>query len=273
MELTKIRLTEEKETLLVPLLSKALEGKREKPILIDKKAEEILSKIEYDFTALRIPKQTMITLAMRAKKLDSYVIEYLGTHSYPVVIHLGCGLDNRIERVNFKKGIWYDLDYPEVIELRKEFFTENENYKMIGSSVTDYSWIESIKGDGEACIIAEGLFMYLDEDEIKELILKSMHKFPGSLVAFDAYSRITAKNVNNHPSIRKTGAKVKWGIDDARMIEKWGPGIKVLEEWYFTDSKDIANLLKADRFLFNIMGLFNAAKRAHRILCLSLGKP
>ena len=112
MEKQKIRLTQEKETLLVPLYSKAVESQRLHPIMLDPKAEEILQNIDYDFTELRVPRQTLVTLAMRAKKLNSYVRDYLVRNENPLVLHLGCGLDSRVLRVGLTKGEWYDLTTP-----------------------------------------------------------------------------------------------------------------------------------------------------------------
>jgi O-methyltransferase involved in polyketide biosynthesis len=262
----KIRLSQEKETLLVPLYSKAVESQRIRPLIIDPKAEAILGEIEYDFRELHVPKQTLVTLAMRAKKLDSYVCDYVNQTENPVVIHLGCGLDSRILRVKPAKGEWYDLDYPDVIELRKKFYDETAHYHMLPSSVTDYSWLDQVKGNGPACIIAEGLLMYLHEEDVKQLFIHLRKRMPHSEIAFDAYSRLTAKGANNHPSIKKTGAKIHWGIDNPKQIESWGSGIHLLEEWYFTDSEDIRLLGSWDKALFKIMGLFPAAKKAHRIL-------
>lgn len=266
MEKQRIRLTQEKETLLVPLFSKAIESQRLHPIIVDPKAEEILQGIEYDFKELKVPNQTFITLAMRAKKLDSYVRDYLDCTEAPLVIHLGCGLDSRILRVKPTRGEWYDLDYPDVIELRKKFYNETSHYHMIPSSVTDYAWLDQVKGDGPACIIAEGLLMYLHEEEVKQLFTDLHKRLPGSEIAFDAYSRLTARSVNNHPSIKKTGARIYWGIDEAKQIEAWGNGFKLLQEWYFTDSDDIPVFGTWDRVLFRTMGMFRAAKKAHRIL-------
>jgi O-methyltransferase involved in polyketide biosynthesis len=266
MEKQTIRLTRERETLLVPLYSKAVENKQKRPIIQDPKAGEILRRIEYDFRELGVPKQTLITLAMRAKKLDSYARAYLDRAENPIVLHLGCGLDSRVIRVKHTNGEWYDLDYPDVIELRKKFFHETDHYHMIPSSVTDSHWMKSIKAKGPACIIAEGLLMYLREEEVQQLILDLRARFPSSEIAFDAYSRLTARSVKNHPSIKKTGAHVYWGIDDPKQIENWGEGIQLLEEWYFTQSEDIPGLEFFDRLLFRIMGTFRAAKMAHRIL-------
>jgi len=266
----KIRLTQEKETLLVPLYSKAIENKRKHPIISDPKAEEILQKIEYNFEKLRIPHQTLITLAMRAKKFDLIVKDFINKNDHPIVLHLGCGLDSRILRVGFTKGQWYDLDYPDVIELRKRFYTETKQYHMIPSSVIDKAWINEIKGNNSACIIAEGLFMYLHEEDIRDIFTDLQNRLPGSVIAFDAYSRLTAKNAGKHPSLKKTGAHINWGIDDAKNIESWEKGIKLLEEWYFTNSEDIHLLGFGSRLLFRIAGLFKAAKKAHRILYYSL---
>jgi O-methyltransferase involved in polyketide biosynthesis len=267
MERQKVRLTEEKETLLVPLLGKAVASSGPHPILIDPKAEQILGDIDYDFAQLRIPKKTQLMMAMRAKKLDSYVRDYLQRSPDPIVLHLGCGLDSRVLRVGFERGRWYDLDFPEVIELRRHFYEESANYRMIASSVTDPAWMDEVaEARGPACIVAEGLLMYLHEDEVKRLFVGLQGRFPGSEIAFDAFSCLTARAANRHPSIKKTGAHIYWGIDDARQIEQWGAGMELLDEWYFTDSEDIASLGLGDRLMFGVTGMFNAGKRAHRIL-------
>jgi len=267
MERQRIRLTEEKETLLVPLLAKAVGSSVAHPILVDPKAEEILGLVEYDFDELKVPGKTLTTLAMRAKKLDACVRDYLLRVDDPLVLHLGCGLDSRVLRVGFTTGAWYDVDYPDVIELRRHFYEETGAYHMVGSSVTERGWLEDLPEEGgPACIVAEGLLMYLHEQEVKALLLDLQRRLPGSEIVFDAFSTLTARSANRHPSIKKTGARIHWGIDDARQIEQWGTGIELLEEWYFTDSEDIPSLDMGDRLMFGVMGAFGLAKRAHRIL-------
>lgn len=271
MEKQKIKLTAEKETLLVPLFSKAIESQRSRQILFDPKAEDILQQMEYNFEDLKIPRQTLISLAIRAKKFDSYVNDYLLHSDDPLVLHLGCGLDSRFIRVGFNKGLWYDVDYPDVIELRRKFYAETSAYHMIESSVTEQGWLEQVPiTNNPACIVAEGLLMYLREDEVKRLFLNLRNRFPDSEVAFDVYSRLTAKGANRHPSIKKTGTYIHWGIDNARQIEEWGSGIELLDEWYFTDPEDISSLGARDRILFKTMSFFNIVKRAHRILRVRL---
>lgn len=267
MDKQKIRLAREKETLLVPLYSKAVASAGPHPLIADPKAMDVLQHIDYDFAALRIPRQTLLTLAMRAKRLDAYVRDYLDRSEHPLVLHLGCGLDARVLRVGFGHGDWYDVDYPEVIALRRHFFDETDHYHMLPASVTEGGWLDQAGAAGRpGYVVAEGLLMYLQESEVRRLFLDLRDRLPASEIAFDAYSRLTARGVNRHPSVKRTGAQVHWGIDDPRRIEDWGTGIEFLDEWCFTQSADIAALGPQDRLLFRSMGLFAAARRAHRIL-------
>jgi len=265
----KIRLTGEQETLLIPLYSKAIGCPN--AIFVDEKSQEILERIEYDFSRLAVPVGTRLTLCLRARKIDAYTRGFLADHPGGVVLHLGCGLDSRYARVNNGQVEWYDLDMPQVIDLRKKFFEATDKYHMIPSSVADLRWMETIAHRGRAVlVIAEGLLMYLREEEVKSLIHKLKETFPGCRLVFDAYSTLTARTVKGHPSIKKTGAVIRWGIDDAQSIETWAQGIQLEEEWYFTQSEAIKRLRFGYRLMFRLAGLFPVARRAHRILCYSL---
>lgn len=267
----KILLTGEQETLLVPLYAKAVESQRPNPIFVDRKAQEILERVEYDFARLNVPRKTVITLCIRANKIDAYTREFLASHPRSVVIHLGCGLDSRCIRVHAGDVDWYDLDMPDVIDLRRTFYEKTARYHLIPSSVTDLGWIDRIAARGRpVLVIAEGLLMYLTEEEVRALILALKKAFPGCGLVFDTYNVLTARHARNHPSIKKTGAEIQWGLDDATSIEQWAEGIRLKEEWYFTQAEDIKKLGYGYRLAFRIASLFTAAKKAHRILYYSL---
>jgi len=262
----KIKLSKEKETLLVPLYCKACEYEKEKPIIKDEKAKEIIERVEYNFTELDVPNKTCVTLNIRANKLDEYVNQYIISHKNPTIIHLGCGLDNRYGRIKDKNINFYDLDYQEVIELKKNFYQENTNYHFISSSVTDLDWINEVGEKPNVLIVAEGLFMYIAEEELKKLFNTLQEQWLNAHLIFDAYSKYTVKNIDKHASIRKTGAEIKWGIDDPQEIEDWNDNIKLVEEWYFTDYQQTEKLSPLYKLAFKAAGLFKMAKKAHRIL-------
>ena len=261
----KITLTEEKETLLVTLYGKAVESRRPHPILPDPKAEEIVSRINYDFSRLRVPLQSRLTVAMRAKRFDEYVRAFLARHQPGLVLNLGCGLDSRVVRVG-ASAPWYDLDYPDVIALRRQFYPVVPPYHLLGSSVTDLGWIDQVAEPGPAIILAEGLLMYIPLEQVRALVLRLRERFPGSELAFDVFSAYAASRLSRHPSIRKTGAVIHWGLDDPRALEAWAPGLRLLEEWPFTASPDRPKLPFYPRLMFAVMGALPAAQKAHRVL-------
>lgn len=263
----KVSLSEEMETLLIPLFGKARESRKKAPVLIDEKAVEIISQIDYDFTSLNIPEKTNVMLCLRAKLIDNFVKDYLDRGNGSVALHLGCGLDSRYDRIGNSLVDWYDVDFPEVIAIRRRFYEETDHYHLIESSVTDLTWLGKIPLEKEKYIvIAEGLFMYLKESEIKLLVKKLTEILGNFALIFDAFSSFAARNVKSHPSIKKTGAVVHWGIDNPEELENWGPGIRFVDEKYFTANEEIEKLNFGTRIAFKIANLFPAARKAHRVL-------
>ena len=267
-QMEKITLSAEQETLLITLLAKSDVSS---PIFFDTIAKDIKSRIQYDFASLKVPYKTVILVGQRTKKMDDEAVEFLSMHPDGVVLHLGCGLDSRFWRVDNGRILWYDLDLPAVIELRKKFFEPHDRYAAIASSVTDLSWIDQVRAEGRAVlVIAEGLLMYLKEADVRALFLSLQSAFPGCRIIADAFSTLAAKSAARHASLKKTGAGIHWGIDDPAVIENWAPGIQLIEEWYFSQDPSIKNLGFGYRFAYQLAGLFQAANRAHRILYYQL---
>jgi O-methyltransferase involved in polyketide biosynthesis len=267
-EKTKMKLTPEQETLLIPLYTKAQPGN---PLFFDPKAQDILNQVDYDFSRLRVPYKTVIPVCQRAKKLDAVTREFLVGHPGGAVLHLGCGLDDRFWRVDDGKVEWYELDMPPVIELRQRFYPSSDRYHLIASSVTDLEWVRVVMAtDRPVLVVAEGLLMYLGEADVRRLLLRLQETFPGCRLVADVFSRMTARSATRHPSLKQTGASIGWGIDDPHEIETWSPGIHLLEEWVFTQDPDLDRLSLGYRLAYKLAGAFKMVQRAHRIVYYQL---
>jgi len=166
MEAKKIRLTKEKETYLATLYGKAMDAAVENPILGDRFAADAVARIDYDFKELKLPSGGEITLPMRARHFDQWTRAFLATNPESTVLHLGCGLDTRVYRIEpGPKVRWFDVDFPDVIALREQLYPERDGYRRIGASVTDLAWLNAIPGDTPVLVVAEGLVMYLHEQD------------------------------------------------------------------------------------------------------------
>ena len=136
-----MKLNNESKTLFIPLFGKAIMSK-DNLFLHDSKAEEIISKIDYDFNLLKQSKWLSMYMSVRALIIDELCNKYIEEHPNATIIHLGCGLDSRCLRVNQSFDTWYDIDYENVIDIRKKFYYEDSKHKLIGSSVVYYKWLE-----------------------------------------------------------------------------------------------------------------------------------
>ena len=265
----KISLKKEMETLLIPLYGKAQMSK--KGIFRDFDAEEAVEKIDYDFSKLRIQEKTQVMLSIRAAMMDDFAAAYLKEYPRSAVAHLGCGLDARARRLGIPVRMWYDLDFPQVIDIKKQLYEETESCRYIASSVTDLSWMDEVDGGGyPLLVIAEGLFMYLTEEDIKELLLNMRDRFKDVTLIFDAYSKLTASKASHHPSLKETGAVINWGVDSPAEIEAFGNGITHKKTLYLTDENALGRLSSGYRAMFALAGKFKVAREAHRIFVFEL---
>lgn len=154
-------ISEVSETLLIPLFSRAIESRSKNPIIIDEKAVEITQVLNESFkgsdSALhrrlskgrlrrRSGKQLGVALCLRTRKFDRYCQDFLRRNPGGTVVEMGCGLSTRYARMNDRNVLWYDLDLPEVVRIRRRFFDETDNYVLIESSVLDLNWTSSIAG-------------------------------------------------------------------------------------------------------------------------------
>ncbi len=197
MQTEKVRLTKERETYLPTLYGKALDNRAEHPILGDTFADEVVRRIDFDFEKLHLASGGAVTLPMRAKHLDGWTREFLAAHPESTVLNLGCGLDSRVFRIDPPAAVrWYDVDLPDVIELRSRLYPQRHGCQMIASSVTDLDWLDGIPGDRPVIVVAEGLMQYLSWDEAVALFTRITTQFPSGQVIFDAYSRFTTSVLN-----------------------------------------------------------------------------
>ena len=137
---------------------------------------------------------------------------------------------------------------------------------MIGSSVTNPNFLNEVPGDRPVMIVAEGLMMYLAEDDVKPLLNRLTDHFPSGRMAFDALSRLGARMAKADPSVRATGASFGWGIDDPRDIKQLDARLELVTELRTPDLPGYSKLPWAMRALVRVMDPIPALRRLNRLL-------
>lgn len=180
MESSLYSMLDVSSTMLITLYSRACESKSRDPIIQDPKAVEMIEIIKKEIEGSDNPihkkivngkynPKLAVTMALRSRRFDRYVNDFLQSNPCGTVINLGCGLDTRFDRIDNGKVIWFDIDFPEVIELRRRFMKENTRHQFIAGSILDSGWTKTVKTGGPYLILAEGVFMYLSEPDVKDL--------------------------------------------------------------------------------------------------------
>jgi len=135
------------KTMLLPLWGRAVESKKDKPLLVDQTAVRIIDAVDYDFSALtdNLSDLTQMAWIMRSLCIDEAIRGFLEKCPSGTIVNIGCGMDTTFERVDNGTLLWYDLDLPDVIELRRQFIKETERRKFISTSFLDESWLNEIR--------------------------------------------------------------------------------------------------------------------------------
>ncbi|MFG3621483.1 class I SAM-dependent methyltransferase [Nocardia sp. NPDC047654] len=254
------------ETLLLTLQARALDAATRTPILGDTQQAELADRIDYDFTKLKLKPSLICGTALRAKKLDDAVRAFTLTHRNAVVLDLGCGLDTRMLRCDPSADVdWYDLDYPEVIELRGQLLPHSSH--LLGVDLTQPGWTQQLPADRPAMIVAEGLLPFLPGDAFHTLIREATTHFPTGELALNGYTRFAAWAMKYHPSIKALGIRAAQGFDDPHEPETWDARLTLIEEQLLTRAREVALFPQPLRAITRATALSpQLSRQANRIL-------
>jgi O-methyltransferase involved in polyketide biosynthesis len=259
MTAEKIKFTKEKETMLMTLSGRAIQSEWKNPILRDPWAEEAMRHIDYDMskTLEGVSSWGMwkdigpTIIATRAATFDMLTNRYLADHPDATVLHVGCGMDSRVFRVDPPASVqWFDVDYPDVIDLRRQLFPERGAYHLIGARLDDLRWLDEVPRDRPGLLVAEGVLHYLSEAEVKALLNAVVAHFPSGQMIFDICNSMIVKRAGSN--VGGTGATYKWGLDDPQDIQQLEPKLELIKE--FRPSE----LVAFDRVPLWLRGLFRA---------------
>ncbi len=161
-------------------------------------------------------------VTVRAMIFDWWVRQFLAEHPDGTVVELGTGLNTRFERTDNGRAHWIDLDLPDTIELRRRFFEDTDRRQMIAASLLDEDWLAAVgQRPGPYFFVSEGVLVYLREQDVTGALARIAGRFPGAMLAFDTYTRVTFGQEHKMAAKRNV-APWQWACDDPRSLERLG---------------------------------------------------
>ena len=250
------------KTMYIPLYGKALVSKMG-IILKDNKAEEIWDKAQFPLKGKSKSKWLAYYMGMRSAVFDNWLSEKLAQRPNAVVLHLGCGLDSRVLRVQ-NGTTWFDVDFADVIEERKLHYQQTDLYHMVSADITDITFVESLPKSEHAIIVMEGVSMYLTNKQLQQILAKLATHFDTLSLLIDCYTPLAAKMSKIKNPINDVGVTKVYGIANAQVLQE-DTGLKFVTEHNITPPQLIKQLSGSEKFVFKTLYAGKMSKRLYKM--------
>ena len=251
------------KTLYIPLYGKARVS-RKGIILHDSKAEEIWAAERFPLKGKSKSKWLAYYMGMRSAVFDRWLEEKMGTCPDAIILHMGCGMDSRVERVGTHGHLWFDIDFPEVITERKRYYQESQKYRMICSDIRNLQWVDAIPKGGTGILVMEGVSMYLHPEELKAVLHALNIHFDRLHILMDCYTEFAAGASKYKNPINDVGVTQVNGINDPRQLEP-ETGLVFVKEHEMTPETLISQLQGIERAVFKNVFAGTFARKLYRM--------
>ena len=113
----------------------------------DEEATKLFEKLAPSFPLINcISSDDTLYIALRKRHVYNKVENFFARNPNGVVVNLGCGLDTL--HLRFPSKRWFDVDLPDITDVKKTLFTTTDSYTLITSSALDFSWMDQIPQRG-----------------------------------------------------------------------------------------------------------------------------
>ena len=236
------------ETLVIPLYGRKMCSELFPSLYRDETAIRLLQQVDYDFSLLEKQSQStmqqfgFLEVAMRQNDLAWEVRDYLQTHPNAAVVNLGCGLDNTGRDCDNGTCKLYNLDFPDVIEVRNALLPAGAREENIPCDLNNTSWFQQIDASGGAVFFAAGVFYYFLRNQVQSLVQSMSKAFPGGRLVFDAAGKsavkLMLKTWIKSAKIQDVGAY--FSVSDAgKELSPWAKQLRVSSRGYMLGYQDL----------------------------------
>lgn len=228
----KIKLSGVPETMLQTVYARAKESS-DRGAIHDAKAEEIVERLDYDFSLADKDTAMRSGVIARTIVLDQLTKSWLAAHSGAVVVNIACGLDTRCYRMS-GYAHWYNLDLPETMAVREKFLPESGVISQIAMSAMEDWGSEISEQNVPVLIVIEGLTMYLNAKDVQQIFAVISSRFSQAAIFVETMNSVIVKRFKER-SIEGSHAKFTWEIKNGKALAELLPGFQFIEEHSLTE--------------------------------------
>ena len=251
------------ETLVIPLYARKLCTELYPFLFKDEQADDIIKQLDYDFDSLKdkfsgvVQKFGSLEIAVRQYDVRQELFDYILEHPHCSVVNLGCGLDQSAEAMDNGFIKMYNIDMPDVIQVRNEILPPKERVKNISCDLNDIRWFDEVEKQDGVIFFGTGVFYYFKKEEIEHLFNAMAMAFPGGRLVFDICGlkgcKMMMKNFVKEAGI--TDVEAYFHVDHLNIdIASWLRHAKVSQKPYMYGYHDLND--KSISWLFHKIAKF-----------------
>ena len=203
------------DTTYIPLVARIYVSKRFPEYFRDEQALALESQIPGEAIQANSGEYECMASVARSHVFDSRVSEFLASHPTGNVAFLGGGLETTWTRVGVASAHCYQVDLPEVIEVRRRALDQTPNEELIAGDMFAMEWAKRMDTSLPTLLVVSGVWQYFHEEQILAMIADLKRLFPAGELLFDATDTEGLKATNKY--VQKTGntdAMMYFGLDD-----------------------------------------------------------
>ena len=214
--------------------ARAMHSRNPKNKFRDTKAEELIDRIDYDFSNAKKDTAMSGGIVARSVVFDELVSDFIRKNPDCTVVNIACGLDPRCYRMTGFSH-WYNLDLPETMAVREKLLPEkNETISQLAMSAMDDWGAKIAETNVPALIIIEGLTMYLAQTDIQQIFRVISGRFQDATAFVETMNPMVVRRFQEK-SIAASGARFTWGVKDGETLAALLPDFRFMEEHGLTE--------------------------------------
>jgi O-Methyltransferase involved in polyketide biosynthesis len=228
-------------TLFIPLEARIFVSKKFPEYFYDEKALSLAQHITNDSIRKKSSEYSFMASVARYYNIDSMTEDFLGKHKHCNIIYLGAGLETAYHRLNGADMLdvrFFEVDLPEVIDVRRALLGTGTNEVLIGGDMFDFCWKKGIDSTLPSLLIATGVFQYFSEEKVVRFIKESRNVFTHAELIFDATNETGLAYTNKY--VKKTGnddALMHFYINNSALFSKTIDATLIEEQLFFQNAR------------------------------------
>lgn len=226
------------DTLFIPLEARIFSSKKYPEYFFDEKALSLEAQIPDNGIRKKSSEYVLMASVARYYNMDTMVKAFICKHGQCNIVCLGSGLETAYYRLGEKTAIFYEVDLPEVIGIRRKLLGEHANEILISGDLFDLAWAQQINKSQPTLIVVSGVFQYFSEERILGFIKDLRSTFSQAELIFDATNETGLRYANKY--VRNTGnveALMYFYINNSTVFARKSNTILIEERVFFTDAR------------------------------------